>query len=67
MATVAINQLKRVEKHFKDTCFQEAKELKHGPLFRKGKTLINLFFFQTQKAYSKVKLQHQVETTTVNF
>ena len=64
---MAINQLKTVGKDFKDTCFQEAKELKDGPLFRKGKTLINLIFFQTQTAYSKVKLQHQVETTTVNF
>ena len=59
-----INQLKRVEKDFKDIFCQEAKELQNGPLFRKGKTL---FFFQTQTAFSKVKLQHQVETIMVNF
>ena len=33
----------------------------------KVRLLLNLFFFQTQTAYSKVKLQHQVETTKVDF
>ena len=53
MATVAINQLKRVEKHFKDTCFQEAKE-KMAHYLEKVRLLLIFFSFKPKQLIPKL-------------